>query len=137
MTLTFGSSEFAKGTGRGEPAMVRGLDGARAVSSRALVGAAEPLIKSRKNVAHTLNVLVTRHHATPADAGDFVLSHAAAVWAFEGTLTIESPSGNKWTLSQAVVESCSLDRWVGATTAHAYVIRGGLLAAVPAPPPEE
>ena len=133
MTLTFGTTELAKGTSRDEPAQVNGLDGGRVVSSRSLIGAAEPVIRNRGNVTHTLTVVVTRHHASPSAAGDYVLSHAIAVWLLSGTLTIESPSGNKWTLSQAAIETCRLLRWTGATTAHEYTIKGGLLVAVATP----
>jgi hypothetical protein len=130
MKITIGTTTLANGTSRDEPGMVQGLEGARQVDQQPLTRSSIAGLWDRGNVSHTLTVQVTRHHATAGDAGDFVLSHASAVWMVSGTMTIESPSGKKWTMSQAIVERCSLAKWIGRTTVHNYVIRGGTFEAV-------
>jgi hypothetical protein len=133
MRIDIGTTNLALGTGRNQPSYVNGLDGQRLLEVEPLTRSAEPGIFTRGNVSHTLTVTVSRHHATPAAAADFVLSHMVAVWGLTGTLYIESHSGNRWTLSQAQIESARLKSWIGASTMHDYVVKGGLLTALIAP----
>ena len=130
MIITIGTTEFALGSGRNQPASVQGLEGSRVLNVVPLTRSAEVGVYDQGNVSHTLGVLVTRHHASAGAALDFVLSHPAAVLALSGDVVIESPSGNQWKLTSGKVERHSLVKWIGATTVHSYTLRGGTFAAV-------
>lgn len=130
MIITIGTTSFALGSGRNEPASIQGLEGARVLNVVPLTRSAEAGVYDHANVSHSLSVQVTRHHASAGAALDFVLSHPAAVLALTGDVVIESPSGNKWKLTSGKVERHSLVKWIGKTTVHGYVLRGGTLAAV-------
>lgn len=130
MIIKIGTTEFAKGVNRNEPAQVNGLEGSRVLNVVPLTRSAVAGVYDHGNVSHALSVQVARHHASAGAALDFVLSHPAAVLALTGDVTIESPSGNKWKLTSGKIEKHSLARWVGKTTVHAYTLRGGTLTAV-------
>lgn len=130
MIITIGTTEFARGANRNEPASVQGLDGSRVLNVVPLTRSAVAGVFDQANVSHALSVQVTRHHASVGAAMDFVLSHPEAVLALTGDVVIESPSGNKWKLTSGKVERHSLARWIGKTTVHAYTLRGGTLTAV-------
>lgn len=134
MTVKIGSTEFAKGTSRSEPCQVQGLEGARQLRVVPLTRSSEPGVYDHGNVSHTLTLTVTRHHDSAGDALDYILDHASSVFALSGDVTIESPSGNAWTLSQGKVERAALSRWAGKSTTHSYVLRGGNLVKVIAEP---
>ena len=130
MIITIGTTEFARGTNRNEPASVQGLEGSRVLNVVPLTRSAESGVYDHANVSHSLAVQVTRHHASAAAALDFVLSHPAAVLALSGDVVVESPSGNKWKLTSGKVERHSLAKWSGKTTVHSYTLRGGTFTAV-------
>jgi len=130
MIITIGTTPFALGSGRNEPASVQGLDGSRVLNVVPLTRSAESGVFDQGNVSHALNVLVTRHHASAAAACDYVFDHAAYVFALSGDVVVESPSGKKWKLTSGKVESHKLSKWVGRTTVHSYTIRGGTLSVV-------
>lgn len=130
MIITIGTTEFAKGVNRDEPAQVQGLEGSRVLSVVPLTRSAEAGVYDHANVSHALSVQVTRHHTSAGAALDFVLSHPAAVLALSGDAVFESPSGNKWKLTSGKVERHSLVKWIGKTTVHSYTLRGGTFTAV-------
>ena len=130
MIIKIGTTSFALGSGRNEPASVQGLDGSRVLNVVPLTRSAEAGVYDHANVSHTLAVQVTRHHASAGAALDFILSHPAAVLALSGDVVVESPSGNKWKLTSGKVERHSLAKWSGKTTVHSYTLRGGTFTAV-------
>lgn len=130
MIITIGTTEFARGLNRNEPASVQGLDGSRVLNTVPLTRSEVAGQFDHKNFSHVLGVQVTRHHASVGAACDYVFDHATYVFALTGDVVVESPSGKKWTLSSGKVERHSLAKWNGKTTVHSYTIRGGTFTAV-------
>lgn len=128
MIISVGTTSFALGSGRNEPASVQGLEGSRVLDVVPLTRADEAGVFDRKNVSHSLSVTVTRHHANVAAACDYVFDHPAFVFALSGDIVIESPSGKKWKLKAGKVERHTLAKWIGKTTVHNYTLRGAQLA---------